>query len=55
LKTLFVGFKGKNNPSNMLVNTLDCDRLFLTNSFPGIDRDIENTDLSKYDRVVLSD
>ena len=41
MRILYVGFKGKNNTSFQLVSALDGERLFLTNSFSGIERDIE--------------
>ena len=41
-RELFVGFKGKNNTSYQLVNRLEGDKLFLTNSFEGVRRDIES-------------
>ena len=41
MRILYVGFKGKNNTSFQLVSTLDSERLFLTNSFAGVERDIE--------------
>ena len=40
MKTLFIGFKGKNNTSAMLVRQLSKDSLLLTNSFAGLERDI---------------
>ena len=52
MRILYVGFKGKNNTSFQLVSALDGERLFLTNSFSGIERDIEalSTD---FDAVVM--
>ena len=52
MRILYVGFKGKNNTSFQLVSALDGERLFLTNSFSGIERDIEalSTD---YDAVIM--
>ena len=40
MKTLFIGFRGKNNTSSQLVNQLDEDILLLTNSFSGLEKDI---------------
>ena len=41
MNTLFVGFKGVNNASYKLVSLLNGDKLFLTNSFDGLARDIQ--------------
>ena len=40
-KILYVGFKGKNNSSFKLVDSMKEDHLFLTNSFEGVYRDID--------------
>jgi hypothetical protein len=37
-KILYVGFKGKNNSSFKLVDSMKGDHLFLTNSFEGVYR-----------------
>lgn len=39
---IFIGFKGKNNSSCMLVERLTKEGYFLTNSFQGVKMDIEN-------------
>ena len=49
---LFVGFKGKNNASGMLVEQLSHDPLLLTNSFPGLRRDIDSVP-NEYDCIVM--
>lgn len=41
MNTLFTAFKGKNNTSYKLVISLNCNALYLTNSFIGLKRDIE--------------
>ena len=41
MNTLYVGFKGKNNASYKLVSQLNGDKLFLTNSFDGLAKDIQ--------------
>ena len=51
-RKLFVGFKGKNNVSQMLVKSISKDSFLLTNSFCGILKDIEAIDES-YDSVFL--
>ena len=52
MRILYVGFKGKNNTSFRLVSALDGERLFLTNSFSGIERDIEAMN-AEYDAVIM--
>ena len=52
MRILYVGFKGKNNTSFQLVSALDGERLFLTNSFSGIERDIEAMN-AEYDAVIM--
>ena len=52
MRILYVGFKGNNNTSFQLVSALDGERLFLTNSFSGIERDIEAMN-AEYDAVIM--
>lgn len=49
---LCVGFKGKNNASFKLVNDMNGDHLFLTNSFKGIRWDIELV-TKEYKKVMM--
>ena len=49
---LFVGFKGKNNSSNILVSSVSSQHCLLTNSFAGLKKDIEELS-SDYDEVYL--
>lgn len=51
-KVLYVGFKGKNNSSHKLVESLKGDKCFLTNSFNGLKKDIDNVN-DKYDIVYM--
>ena len=51
-KTLYVGFKGKNNTSSILVKTISEDSFLLTNSFGGLQIDIELLNVY-YDCVML--
>ena len=51
-KILFVGFKGKNNSSAILVNSLSQQNCLLTNSFSGVKRDIDSLP-HEYDKVYL--
>ena len=41
MRILYIGFKGKNNMSFRLVSYLSGERIFLTNSFAGIAREID--------------
>ena len=50
--TLFIGFKGKNNSSNILVSSVSSNHILLTNSFTGLKKDIEELS-SDYDEVYL--
>lgn len=52
VKVLYTGFKGKNNSSCQLVSRISGQRLFLTNSFDGLKRDIMNV-TDQYDLVVM--
>ena len=51
-KVLYIGFKGKNNSSSMLVNSLSSQDCLLTNSFAGLKKDIDNLS-GDYDEVYL--
>jgi hypothetical protein len=50
--TLFIGFKGNNNSSNILVSSLSSNHILLTNSFTGLKKDIEELS-PDYDEVYL--
>ena len=52
MKTLYVGFKGIHNSSNKLVQNLQGEKYFLTNSFEGLKRDIENL-VGEYEQVYM--
>lgn len=49
---LYVGFKGKYNSSFVLVNKFDGDNLFLTNSFAGLKKDIDNIK-GNYSKIIM--
>lgn len=49
---LYVGFKGVNNSSYRLVSRIGRDRLFLTNSFDGLARDIDGIK-GEYSRIYM--
>lgn len=51
-KVLYIGFKGKNNSSSILVNSLSSQGCLLTNSFAGLKKDIDNLS-GDYDAVYL--
>ena len=51
-KKLFVGFKGKNNSSSMLVSSISSEHFLLTNSFEGVRKDIDEL-FEEYDEVYL--
>lgn len=52
METLYTGFKGANNSSHILVSQMNGEKLFLTNSYSGLRKDIDN--LSKdYSRVYM--
>ena len=50
--TFCIGFKGKNNASSILAKNISEDSYLLTNSFSGLQRDIEALNFN-YDCVVL--
>lgn len=49
---LYVAFKGNGNSSNKIVRSLDGDKLFLTNSYDGLKKDIDNIS-GTYDLVYM--
>lgn len=49
---LFVAFKGTGNSSHRLVSGLNGEKLFLTNSFSGLKKDIDNVD-GKYSAIYM--
>lgn len=51
-KVLYIGFKGKNNSSSILVNSLSSQGCLLTNSFAGLKKEIDNLS-GDYDAVYL--
>ena len=51
-RILYVGFKGKNNSSFKLVDSMKGDHLFLTNSFEWVYRDIDILK-KEYKKVVM--
>lgn len=52
MRILYSAFKGTHNTSFQLVNQLIGDRLFLTNSFQGLQKDISTIEL-EYDAIFM--
>ena len=52
MAVLYVGFKGNGNSSNKIVSNLVGEKLFLTNSYPGLWKDIDNIG-NTYDLVYM--
>ncbi len=50
--TLFIGFKGKNNSSSILVQSIAKNYCLLTNSFNGLKKDIDYID-GDYDFILM--
>ena len=51
-RTLYVGFKGKNNSSGKLAQSISPECLLLTNSYDGLKREIDSIG-KDYDQVVM--
>ena len=51
-RKLFIGFKGKNNTSCILAQSISENHYLLTNSFSGLKKDIELLDDS-YDYIIM--
>lgn len=52
MKVLYTGFKGRNNSSYQLLSEISGEKLFLTNSFEGLKRDIMSIS-DTYDFVIM--
>ena len=52
MSTLYVAFKGNGNSGNKIVRSFSGDKLFLTNSFNGLKKDIDNIN-GTYDLVYM--
>ena len=52
MSVLYVAFKGNGNSSNKIVRNLSGDKLFLTNSYSGLKKDIDNIS-GTYDLVYM--
>lgn len=53
MSILLTAFKGQHNSSFQLIRECDNDQLYFTNSYDGIDRDIEEFDFSPYSAVIM--
>ena len=49
---LFIGFKGRNNASSVLVQELSPEHMLLTNSLTGLKQDIDSIS-KEYDQVLM--
>ncbi len=52
MSTLYVAFKGEGNSANKIVRSINGDKLFLTNSYNGLKKDIDNIN-GAYDLVYM--
>lgn len=52
MRILYVAFKGNGNASNRIVSNLTGDKLFLTNSYGGLKKDIDSIE-NAYDLVYM--
>lgn len=52
MSTLYVAFKGNGNSSNKIVRSLSGDKLFLTNSYNGLKKDIDDINIT-YNLVYM--
>lgn len=53
MSLLLTAFNGVHNSSYQLIQGCSDDRLFLTNSYNGIDRDISSCDFTQYNAVIM--
>lgn len=55
MKRLFIGFKGRHNTSSLILEKLIVpgDQKLLTNSIPGIKKDLNTIELENYDFIFL--
>lgn len=52
MRVLYTGFKGKSNASYQLLSKISREKLFLTNSFEGLKKDIMNVK-DQFDLVIM--
>ena len=53
MEILLSAFKGEHNSSYQLIKDINCDKLFLTNSFEGLEKDIEKCECEQYSAVIM--
>ncbi len=57
MKVLFTGFKGYNNPSNVIVNKkideISNDILLFNNSYNEIDKQLDKINIEGYDLIIM--
>lgn len=53
MNILLTAFKGEHNSSYQLIKNIECDKLYLTNSFAGLEKDIEKSNCEKYSAVIM--
>lgn len=53
MSLLLTAFKGVHNSSYQLIQGYSDDKLFLTNSYNGLDRDINSCDFTQYSAVIM--
>ncbi|MDD4492954.1 MAG: hypothetical protein PHV32_01165 [Eubacteriales bacterium] len=53
MSVLLTAFKGIHNSSYQLIRECEKDKVYLTNSYDGIDKDIDKIDFSPYSAVIM--
>lgn len=53
MNILFTGFGGYKNPSKIIVENIDSDKIILKNSYNEIERQLSNIALEKYDLIIM--
>ena len=53
MKVLYTGFQGFNNPSKLIVNNINEDKIIFNNFYNEIDRVLLKNDIEKYDFIIM--
>lgn len=53
MKILYTGFQGFNNPSKIIVNRINEDKIIFNNSYDEIDKVLLKNDIEKYDFIIM--
>lgn len=53
MKILFTGFNGHNNPSKVIVDRTNHDKLLFNNSYKEIDNQLVNSNVEEYDLIIM--